>query len=64
MATPRRRTKDSLENTVGISARVHESTYNFLRDQAYVQRKSMNLILEECIQRYKKMLTGDDVVIS
>jgi len=64
MGTPRRRTKESLENTVGISARVHESTYNFLRDQAYVQRKSMNLILEECIQRYKKMLTNYDDMIS
>lgn len=64
MSTPRRRTKETLQNTVGISARVHESTYNFLRDQAYVQRKSMNLILEECIQRYKKVLTNYDDVIS
>lgn len=64
MGTPRRRTKDSLQNTVGISARVHESAYNFLRDQAYVQRKSMNLILEECIQRYKKVLTNGGEVIS
>lgn len=64
MGNPRRRTKDTLQHTVGISARVHEASYNFLRDQAYVQRKSMNLILEECIQRYKKMLTGDSDMIS
>ena len=64
MGTPRRRTKETLEHTVAISARVHEGSYNFLRDQAFIQRKSMNLILEECIQRYKKMLTGDSDVIS
>lgn len=64
MATQRRRTKETLQHTVAISARVHEGSYNFLRDQAYVQKKSMNLILEECIQRYKKLLTNCDDVIS
>lgn len=60
MVTTLRRTKESLKDTVMISARIHESSYNFIRDQAYVQRKSMNLIVEECIQRYKKVLTSSE----
>jgi hypothetical protein len=58
-----RKTKESLVNSVSINTRFSEDAYNFLRDQAYVQRKSMNLIVEECVQRYKKMLTSTDSVV-
>lgn len=56
---PRRRTlrKETSIDTVAMNIRLHEDTHNFLRDQAHAQKRSMNLIVEECVQRYKKMLT-------
>lgn len=58
-----KKTKESLINSVALNTRFNEDTYHFLRDQAYVQRKSMNLIVEECVQRYKKILTSQDDMI-
>ncbi len=58
-----KKTKESLVNSVSINTRFSEDAYNFLRDQAYVQRKSMNLIVEECVQRYKKILTSPSDMI-
>lgn len=62
---PRRRTlrKETGANTVTMNNRFNEDVHQFLRDQAHVQRKSMNLIIEECVLRYKKMLTSPDNVV-
>lgn len=56
-------TKESLINSVSINTRFSEDSYNFLRNQAFAQRKSMNLIVEECVQRYKKMLTSQEDMV-
>lgn len=64
MRPRRKQIKKSLQDTVSYCSRFHEDTYSFLRDQAHVQKRSMNLILEECVLRYKKSLTTNDDVIS
>lgn len=63
MKPRRKQTKESLRNSVALNTRFNEDTYIFLRDQAFAQRKSMNLLIEECVQRYKKMLTGHEDMI-
>lgn len=63
MKTRIRKTSESLINSVAVNTRFSSEAYNFLRDQAYVQRKSMNLIVEECVQRYKRMLTSQNDMI-
>jgi predicted HicB family RNase H-like nuclease len=62
---PRRRTlrKETAKDTVAMNTRFHQDVHQFLRDQAYVQKKSMNLIIEECVLRYKKMLTSSDDMV-
>jgi hypothetical protein len=55
--------KETSKGTVTMNTRFDENVHQFLRDQAFVQKKSMNLIIEECILRYKKMLTSSDDMV-
>lgn len=56
--------KETSKGTVTMNTRFDEEVHKFLRDQAFVQKKSMNLIIEECVKRYKKQLTSpDDMVL-
>lgn len=63
MSAARKRIRKPVPETVAMSTRFQVETYNFLRDQAHVQRKAMNLIIEECVQRYKKMLTSPNDMV-
>ena len=55
--------KETSKGTVTMNTRFDENIHQFLRDQAYVQKKSMNLIIEDCIRRYKKMLTSSEDMV-
>ena len=55
--------KECAKDSVTMNTRFDKEIHQFLRDQAHVQRKSMNLIIEECVMRYKKMLTSSDDMV-
>lgn len=46
--------KDSLAGTVTSTIRLSEDIWLFVQQQKIAQKRSMNMIIEECIDRYKK----------
>tara|TARA_R110000868_G_scaffold356723_2_gene618170 strand:- start:381 stop:566 length:186 start_codon:yes stop_codon:yes gene_type:complete len=54
MNSKRMKIKESLENTITYTARFSEDMHAFLKSRSRDQNRSMNLILEDCVKKYKK----------
>lgn len=60
--------KADLKKTISFSARFDQDIWEFLQYKRIEQKRSINMIVEDCVRQYKKKfekrLTPDDGVIS